>query len=63
MKDQYIALKGGRLLDGKGGEPVEDSILVIKGERIEAVGKAASVPTPPQAELIDILLASVADKK
>ena len=43
MEERLTVLKGGRLIDGKGGAPVENSVLVIKGNRIEAVGKAGIV--------------------
>lgn len=54
MKEQIVALKGGRLIDGHGGTPVENVIVVIKGDRIAAVGKAEAVSIPPQAEVIDV---------
>jgi hypothetical protein len=33
-----LALTGGLVLDGTGGAPLEDGVVVIRGERIEAVG-------------------------
>ena len=33
-----LVLVGGRLIDGFGGPPLEDSVVVIEGERITAVG-------------------------
>jgi imidazolonepropionase-like amidohydrolase len=49
-----VALTGARLIDGNGGEPVEDAVLVIRGERIERVGPAGSVPVPEGAEVVDL---------
>jgi imidazolonepropionase-like amidohydrolase len=46
------ALVGGRLVDGTGGPPLENAALVIEGERITAVGPAASVPIPEGAEVV-----------
>lgn len=54
MPDATRVLKGGKLIDGNGGAPIEPSVLVIKGERIEAVGPAGSVPVPPGASIVDV---------
>ena len=54
MADTYTVLKGGLLIDGNGGNPVEDSVLVIKNDRIDAVGKADEVGAYPQdVEILD----------
>ncbi len=45
-------LVGGRLIDGYGGPPLEDSVVVIEGERITAVGRLAEVEIPRGAEVI-----------
>ncbi len=49
---QVTALVGGRLIDGFGGEPIEDSVIVVVGERIEAVGTAGEVEIPEGAEIV-----------
>jgi imidazolonepropionase-like amidohydrolase len=49
-----IVLKGGVLIDGRGGAPVPDAVVVIVGERIEAVGTAAEVAIPEGAEVIEL---------
>jgi imidazolonepropionase-like amidohydrolase len=38
-----LALVGGTLLDGGGGPPLHDSVVLIRGERIEAIGTVASL--------------------
>lgn len=43
----------GTLIDGNGGTPVEDSCIVVDGERIAAVGKFGQVAYPQDAEIID----------
>ena len=53
MADEYKVISGGRLIDGTGKNPIMDSVLVIKGERIEVVGSAESVSFPSDAEVID----------
>ena len=34
-----IALEGATLIDGSGGRPITDAIVLIKGGRIEAVAR------------------------
>ena len=46
------ALVGGRIIDGFGGTPIENGILLIEGERIIAMGPAAEVTVPAGAEII-----------
>jgi len=48
-----IAIVGATLIDGRGGPPVSDAVVIVKGERIEAVGNRASVKIPPGAEIVD----------
>ncbi|RMF29448.1 MAG: Xaa-Pro dipeptidase [Bacteroidetes bacterium] len=46
------ALVGGTLIDGYGGTPLPNSVILIEGERIVAVGQVGTLPVPPEAELI-----------
>jgi imidazolonepropionase-like amidohydrolase len=46
------ALVGGRLIDGYGGPPLDDSVVLIEGDRIKAVGRVGEVPIPEGAEVI-----------
>jgi len=48
-----IAIVSATLIDGRGGPPVSDAVVIVKGERIEAVGNRASVKIPPGAEIVD----------
>src|SRR5678815_5431392 len=48
-----IAIVGATLIDGRGGPPVSEAVVIVKGERIEAVGNRASVKIPPGAEIVD----------
>lgn len=50
---KLTALVGGRLIDGWGGPPVNDSVILIEGERIKAVGTSATLAVPAGAEIID----------
>ena len=42
------------ILDGRGGEPILDGSLVVRGATIEAVGSTADVPVPAGAKVIDL---------
>ena len=46
------ALVGGRLIDGYGGAPLENSVVLIDGDRIKAVGRVGEVAVPAGAEVI-----------
>ena len=47
-----LALVGGTLIDGTGSPPVRNSVLLIRGDRIERVGTMDAVPVPPGYEVI-----------
>ena len=48
------ALVGAMLIDGAGGLPLDDSAVLLDGERIVAAGPRGAVNIPPQAEEIDL---------
>jgi imidazolonepropionase-like amidohydrolase len=48
-----VAIVGATLIDGRGGPPVADSIVVVRGERIVAAGPRASVRVPAGAEVFE----------
>lgn len=50
--EKTAVLRVGLLIDGGGGEPVKDAVIVIEGKRIQAVGKSGQVAVPPGAEII-----------
>ncbi len=49
-----IALAGGRLIDGNGGNPVPDTTMVIEGDAITKIGPRAQTPVPPDAKVIAV---------
>jgi imidazolonepropionase-like amidohydrolase len=49
---QTTALVGGTLIDGFGGPPIRNSVLVIEGERILRVGRMGEVAVPAGARTI-----------
>jgi imidazolonepropionase-like amidohydrolase len=54
---QVTAIRAGTLIDGTGGAPVKNAIILVQGGRITAVG--ASVPVPNGATVIDLSGATV----
>src|SRR6476660_9034531 len=48
-----IAIVGANLIDGCGGPVVTDSVVVIRGDRIVAVGERSSVKVPAGAGVVD----------
>lgn len=46
------ALVGGTLIDGFGSTPLRNSVILIEGERIKAVGQVGSLAVPSGAEVI-----------
>lgn len=46
------ALVGGTLIDGYGSTPLRNSVVIIEGERIKAVGQVGTLAIPPGAEVI-----------
>jgi imidazolonepropionase-like amidohydrolase len=46
------ALVGGTLIDGFGGTPIQNSVIIIEGEKIRAVGTVGSLEIPSGAEII-----------
>ena len=48
-----LAIEGGTLIDGNGGAPVADSVVVVQGNKIAAVGKRGQVTVPAGARVIN----------
>ena len=48
-----LAIVGANLIDGRGGPPLRDAVVLIDGETIAAVGPAAEVEVPRDAERVD----------
>ncbi|MGH9532189.1 MAG: amidohydrolase family protein, partial [Terriglobales bacterium] len=52
QKPKVKALVGGTLIDGFGGKPLRNSVVLIEGERIKAVGQVGTLAVPADAEVI-----------
>ncbi len=48
-----LAITGGTLLDGNGGSPISDAVIVVSGGRITAAGPRATTTIPTGARLVD----------
>ena len=46
------ALVGGTLIDGFGSPPIRNSVVLIQGDRISAVGQVGTLQVPREAEVI-----------
>ena len=46
------ALVGGRLIDGYGGKPLENSVVIVQDGRIREVGRVGEVAVPAGAQVI-----------
>jgi imidazolonepropionase-like amidohydrolase len=47
-----IVVTGGTLIDGTGGPPLQDAVIVINGKSISQVGTKKSIQIPQDAEII-----------
>jgi imidazolonepropionase-like amidohydrolase len=54
QKPNVLALTGVRLIDGNGGAPVDDAVIVITGDKFSAVGVRGKVAIPKDAEVLDV---------
>ncbi len=48
-----ITIAGATLIDGTGAPPIEDAVVIVRGDRIERAGAAADVAVPEGGEVID----------
>ncbi|WP_420449115.1 amidohydrolase family protein [Candidatus Palauibacter sp.] len=51
---EVTAIRAGRLIDGTGAPARENQVVIVRGERIEAVGDAATVAIPDGARVVDL---------
>ncbi|HSA93003.1 MAG TPA: amidohydrolase family protein, partial [Terriglobales bacterium] len=57
--EPVVVIRAGTLIDGTEAPPRTNVVIVIRGDRIQAVGDAAQVKTPPGAAVIDLSSATV----
>lgn len=59
MAEKTLVVRGGKLIDGTGRPPIENSVIVIQAGRFHAVGSSGDVAIPAGAEVIDVTGKSV----
>src|SRR5262245_62141489 len=52
-----VAIKCGRLIDGDGGAPVVNAVVIVEDERIKTIGTGLAIPS--DAEVVDLSKATV----
>ena len=53
----HIAIRAGRLIDGRGGPPISNAVILIDGDRVTAVGQGLTIPK--NARVIDLSRSTV----
>jgi imidazolonepropionase-like amidohydrolase len=51
---QILVIQGGLLIDGTGRPPIDNSVIVIEGDRFKSVGRGGEVAIPAGAQVIDV---------
>lgn len=51
--EPVLVVDGAQLWDGTGASPVQDAVVVIRGDRIEAAGPRSAVAVPPGSTVVD----------
>src|SRR5689334_16423427 len=51
-QSQTLVIEGGTLIDGRGGAPIQNAVIVVQGSRIKAVGEKGKVSVPAGAKII-----------
>ena len=54
LRAQTTAIVGATVIDGNGGTPISDGVVVVAGNKITAVGSRASISIPVDAKRINV---------
>jgi len=54
-QDQVIALEGATLIDGAGGAPKQDALIIVRNGHIDAIARTNEIPIPRGAERISLV--------
>ena len=52
IAQQKKALVGGTLIDGYGGDPIKNSVIIIEGEKIVKIGQVGLIDIPKDVQII-----------
>ena len=53
-QERVVALRAAWVIDATGRAPIADGVVIVKGNRIDAVGTRAAVAIPDGAEVMDL---------
>jgi hypothetical protein len=53
QSDAPLVIEGGTLIDGNGGEPLENALIIIEGNKIRAVGNKGNLQFPDNSRVIE----------
>jgi imidazolonepropionase-like amidohydrolase len=53
IPEKALVVRNGAVIDGNGGPPIVDGVVVIQGERIVSVGEAVAFQIPEDAAVVD----------
>jgi hypothetical protein len=54
VAEQTLVVQGGKLIDGTGRPPIDNSVIVIQTGKFQAVGRSGEVAIPADAQVIDV---------
>src|SRR4029077_2718158 len=54
MAEKALVVQGGKLIDGTGRPPIENSVIVIQAGKFQAVGENGEIAIPADAQVIDV---------
>jgi imidazolonepropionase-like amidohydrolase len=54
VESTHTAFTGATIVDGRGGDPIRDGVLVISNGRITSVGSRSNVTIPAGAKIVDV---------
>ncbi len=57
--NSIVAIRAGRLFDSKSGKVFSNQVILVKDDKIAAVGSPEAIQIPPDAQLIDLSKATV----
>jgi imidazolonepropionase-like amidohydrolase len=53
VAEKTLVVKGGKLIDGTGRPPIENSVVVMQNGRFLSVGKSGEIAVPADAQVVD----------
>src|SRR6266550_4292535 len=53
--DGMIALEGATLIDGSGGDPIKDALVLVQHGHIQAVARVNEIPVPRGSQVVNLI--------